>query len=117
MVPAASVGYSGTETQPASQIAKSLIIQCAVFFDNQRHLVAGLQAQALQVRRHAAALVHHLAPGVVAHRAAAQRLRQRHPVGCGLFPVIQALQRELVGGDFGGHDEGARWGRQFRRAC
>jgi hypothetical protein len=33
-VPAASVGYSGTETCPAIQIAKSAIIQCAVFFDH-----------------------------------------------------------------------------------
>jgi hypothetical protein len=32
-VAGASVGYSGTETPPASQIAKSLISQCAVFFD------------------------------------------------------------------------------------
>ena len=34
MVSAASVGYSGTETWPASQIAKSAISQCAVFFDS-----------------------------------------------------------------------------------
>ena len=33
MVPGASVGYSGTDTPPASQIAKSDIIQCAVFFE------------------------------------------------------------------------------------
>ena len=33
IVVGASVGYSGTETAPASQIAKSLIIQCAVFFE------------------------------------------------------------------------------------
>ncbi len=32
-VPAASVGYSGTETKPAIQIAKSHISQCAQFFD------------------------------------------------------------------------------------
>ena len=30
-VPAASVGYSGTDTCPAIQIAQSAIIQCAVF--------------------------------------------------------------------------------------
>ena len=33
IVPAASVGYSGTDTWPASQIAKSAISQCAQFFD------------------------------------------------------------------------------------
>ncbi len=33
MVPAASVGYSGTDTQPAIQIAKSAIIHQAQFFD------------------------------------------------------------------------------------
>jgi hypothetical protein len=33
MVSAASVGYSGTEMWPASQMAQSVIIQCAVFFE------------------------------------------------------------------------------------
>ena len=33
IVPAASVGYSGTDTWPASQIAKSHISQYAVFFE------------------------------------------------------------------------------------
>ena len=33
MVAGASVGYSGTETPPASQMAKSLINQWAVFLD------------------------------------------------------------------------------------
>ena len=33
MVSAASVGYSGTETWPAIQIAQSVNIQCAVFFE------------------------------------------------------------------------------------
>lgn len=32
-MPAASVGYSGTETKPAIQTAKSAISQCAQFFD------------------------------------------------------------------------------------
>ena len=43
MVPAASVGYSGTETQPAIQIAKSLISQCAVFFDSSATLSPGFR--------------------------------------------------------------------------
>ena len=38
MVPAASVGYSGTETKPPSQMAKSLISQCAVFLDSSATL-------------------------------------------------------------------------------
>ncbi len=33
IVCAVSVGYSGTETWPAIQIARSLISQCAQFFD------------------------------------------------------------------------------------
>ena len=36
----------------------------------------------------------------------AERLRQHHLVGCGAFPVVQALQRELLGGDRGGHGGG-----------
>ena len=43
MVPAASVGYSGTETKPASQMAQSAIIQCAVFLDSRATLSPGLR--------------------------------------------------------------------------
>ena len=60
---------------------------------------ARLEAQALQVRRHAAGFVHHLRPGVVAHRAAAERLGQQRLVRGGALPVVQALQGERVGRD------------------
>ncbi len=66
--------------------------------------VAPLQAEALQVRGHASRLVEDLAPRVVAHHAAAQRLRQRHPVGCGLFPEVQSLECQRVVGNDRGHD-------------
>ena len=38
---AASVGYSGTETWPAIQIAQSAIIQCALFFASSAMRVPG----------------------------------------------------------------------------
>jgi hypothetical protein len=64
-------------------------------------------ALALQEGGHAAHLVGHLAPGVVLDLAMAHRLGQRHPAGRGRFPVVQALQCEVVGGDRCAH--GARW--------
>ena len=70
----------------------------------QRHPVAGLQAQALQMGGHAPALVDDFAPGVVAHRSAAQRLRQRNAVRAGLFPVVEALEGQCVVRSGGGHD-------------
>jgi hypothetical protein len=38
---AASVGYSGTETWPAIQIAQSAIIQCALFLASSAIFVPG----------------------------------------------------------------------------
>ena len=40
-VPAARVGYRGTETWPAIQIAQSAIIQCALFFASMAILLPG----------------------------------------------------------------------------
>ena len=73
------------------------------------HLVAGADALRLQVGGHAARLVDHLLPRVVHGLAAAHRLREGHAVGCGALPVVQALQRQLVGGNSGGHGGCVRW--------
>jgi hypothetical protein len=43
MVPAASVGYSGTETKPPSQMAQSAISQWAVFLDSSATLSPGFR--------------------------------------------------------------------------
>ena len=65
--------------------------------------VAMPQTEALQVRGHASRLVEYLAPRIVEHRAAAQRLRHGHPVGRGLFPEVQALECQRIVGNDRGH--------------
>jgi len=63
----------------------------------QRHLVAGLQTQRLQVGGHAPALVHHLAPGVFTNLPRTGGLGEDDTVGLGPFPVVQTLQGQCVG--------------------
>ena len=75
-VSCASVGYSGTDTYPAIQMARSLISHQAQFLDRIGHPRAGLPALGLQVRCHATHLVGHLAPGKVLNHAPPHGLGQ-----------------------------------------
>ena len=51
---------------------------------------------AVQVRGHAPRLVEHLAPGVVGHRAAAERLRQEDAVGLARLVVEHMVEDQFV---------------------
>ena len=57
------------------------------------------KAERAQVRGHAPHLADRLAPGEIADRAAALRLGQDDLAGRRLLPVVEALQRELLGSD------------------
>ena len=71
-----------------------------------RHPVARLDALGLQPRGHAPGLVHDLTPGVSGHLSRANGLGEGNAIGRAARPVVQALQRQLIGGDGGGHGSG-----------
>lgn len=64
----------------------------AAIFGQDCDLGAGLPALRLQVVRHPAHLIGHLAPGGVLDHTATHRLGKRDAVWRGLLPVIQTLQ-------------------------
>jgi hypothetical protein len=63
-----------------------------VFRENS-NTIAWLQADALQMRCHAARLINDISPCVVEYFAASNGLRQYYAVGRGNFPVVKALKR------------------------
>lgn len=56
---------------------------------------AGLEIAALQMCRHAARLIQHLAPGVFDHSATADRLDEEHLVRLRCLVVVNVVQNQF----------------------